>query len=91
VIVPSRLWGRVGKVSNDWRPYPDDAATRTPPVTSPASCAVQWPPRPLSLSVPFTRADEAARYAHGRICTRIHSQIIGFLLFNPVTRAYLIA
>lgn len=91
VIVPSRLWGRVGKVSTDWRPYPDDAATRTPPVTSPASCAVQWPPRPLSLSVPFTRADEAARYAHGRIGTRIHSQIIGFLLFNPVTRAYLIA
>ncbi|MBI6819049.1 DUF4329 domain-containing protein [Pseudomonas syringae] len=91
VIVPSRLWGRSGKVPADWQPYPDDAAARTPPAKSPASCDAQWPPRPLSLSAPFDSADEAARYAHDRIGSRIHSQIIGFLLFNPVERAYRIA
>ncbi|RMM17381.1 hypothetical protein ALQ82_05377 [Pseudomonas syringae pv. pisi] len=91
VLVPSRLWGRAGKVPADWQPYPDDAAARTPPAKSPANCDAQWPPRPLSLSAPFDSADEAARYAHGRIGSRIHSQIIGFLLFNPVERAYRIA
>ncbi|WP_122242981.1 DUF4329 domain-containing protein, partial [Pseudomonas syringae] len=59
VIVPSRLWGRSGKVPADWQPYPDDAAARTPPAKSPASCDAQWPPRPLSLSAPFDSADEA--------------------------------
>ncbi|RMV72453.1 hypothetical protein ALP05_02803 [Pseudomonas caricapapayae] len=91
VIVPSRLWGRAGKVSTDWHPYPDDRAARAARMTPPASCTAQWPPRALRLSTPFGSADEAASYAHGQIGTRVHSQIIGFLLFNPVTRAYRIA
>ncbi|MCI3946653.1 hypothetical protein K0038_03722 [Pseudomonas syringae] len=88
VVVPSRLWGKVGKVSGDWRPYPDQAA---PDVAAPrpiAVCEAIWPPKALSLSPDFASADAAARYAHGRLGARVHSPIIGGVLFNPATRTY---
>ncbi|MGN2413842.1 DUF4329 domain-containing protein [Pseudomonas syringae] len=91
VVVPSRLWGRAGKVSADWRPFPEQVAPVAPKAIIPAVCEPVWPPKALSLSTDFTSADDAARYVHRRIGTRIHSQIIGFLLFNPVSRTYRIA
>ncbi|WP_017708831.1 DUF4329 domain-containing protein [Pseudomonas syringae] len=91
VVVPSRLWGKVGKVTGDWRPYSDKEGADTAAVRLPAVCEAVWPPKALSLSGEFAHADDAARYAHSRLNARIHSQVIGCLLLNPVTRAYRIA
>ncbi|KPC35245.1 Uncharacterized protein ABJ99_3563 [Pseudomonas syringae pv. cilantro] len=91
VVVSSRLWGKVGKVPGDWRPYPDQALPSPPKVSSPTICEAVWPPAALTLSAEFASADAAAHYVHDRIGARIHSQIIGFLLFNPVSRTYRVA
>ncbi|MBN6713335.1 DUF4329 domain-containing protein [Pseudomonas capsici] len=80
VVVTSRLWGRPGKVANDWRPYPEMPAT--------AICDAVWPPAPLLLSPEFSTADEAACYVHARIRTLAHPQAIGFLLMNPQRNLY---
>ncbi|QGT82871.1 DUF4329 domain-containing protein [Pseudomonas coronafaciens] len=91
VVIPSLLWGRAGKVSADWRPFPGQLASDEPRVSAPATCEAVLPPVPLSLSPQFSSADDGARYVHGQIGARIHSPIIGFLLFNPVLRTYLVA
>ncbi|MBX8483742.1 DUF4329 domain-containing protein [Pseudomonas cichorii] len=80
VVVTSRLWGKPGKVADDWQPYP--------PMPAPAVCETVWPVTPLLLSPEFPSADEAARYAHGRIGPRAHSQAIGFLLIDPQRGVY---
>ncbi|SDW01279.1 protein of unknown function [Pseudomonas syringae] len=91
VLVPSPLWGRSGKVPSDWRPFPDQTLPSLPKVTPPAVCEPVWPPKALTFSAEFTSADAAAHYVHDRIGARIHSRIIGCLLFNPVSRTYRVA
>ncbi|MFJ4145179.1 DUF4329 domain-containing protein [Pseudomonas sp. NPDC089734] len=75
VVVASRLWGKPGRVADDWKPYPE--------MPEPVACDVVWPPAPLSLSPEFGSADEAARYVHARIGERAHSLAVGFLLRDP--------
>jgi hypothetical protein len=88
IVVGSALWGRPGKVSAHWQPYPPR------PASPPRVCKSIWPPRPLVVSRAFASADLAARYVHEQIieeraANRPHSQIIGYLLKNPTTGAYI--
>ncbi|GFM79432.1 hypothetical protein PSCICN_01240 [Pseudomonas cichorii] len=80
VVVTSRLWGKPGKVANDWQPCPR--------IPAPATCETVWPPKPLRLSPEFSSADDAVRYVHGRIGARDHFQAIGFLLVDPQRGVY---
>ena len=80
VVLASRLWGRVGKVTPDWTPYPSR--------NDPAVCESPYPPVQPLLSPVFKSADEVGRYVRNRIGNRPHEAIIGVLLKHPGTGDY---
>lgn len=80
VVVASRLWGKVGKVAADWKPYPRR--------NDPGLCESVYPPMQPVLSPVFRGADDAGRYVHQRMGSPSREAIIGVVLKNPDTGEY---
>ncbi|KPW62336.1 hypothetical protein ALQ64_03595 [Pseudomonas cannabina] len=83
VLVSSPLWGRSGKVSSNWRPFPDQALSSLPKVTSPTVCEAVWPPKALTLSAEFASADAAAHYVHAVSVLESTPGLLAFCCSTP--------
>lgn len=84
VVIASAMWGSVGKVGADWRPFPlADAAQ-----PSRVGCSTEPSDKTPALSAPYRSADQAAQHVHDLVRSRPHGQIVTALLFNPATGDY---